>query len=247
MRAAKWHIVFIQEKRTRKESGAWLNALPIIIGWSNSLRIAVGLRLGTPLCSPHVCHHCNEQVGILGRHGLSCRQSEGRHYRHATINEIICRSLTSVNVPSLLEPSGLFRSDGKRPDRVTVTPWSSGKPLVWDATCPDTFAWSHRSSAVLVAGKVAAKAEEHNERKYSDLMSSHCHWDHWGFGAHTLPFVKNLGLRLLRQSGDTKSISYLFQCLSLSIAVQQGNAISILGTSPKLLLNYFCCILLCLT
>ena len=41
VRAAKWHIVFIQEKRTRKESGAWLNALPIIIGWSNSLRIAL--------------------------------------------------------------------------------------------------------------------------------------------------------------------------------------------------------------
>ena len=51
--------------------------------------------------------------------------------------------------------------------------WSSGKLLVWDATCPDTFAQSHRSLAVLVAGKVAAKAEEHKERKYSDLISSH--------------------------------------------------------------------------
>ena len=59
----------------------------------------------------------------------------------------------------------------------------------------------------------------------------YCHWDHWGFGAHTLAFVKNLGWRLLRQSGDTKSISYLFQCLS--IAVQRGNAISILSTSPR--------------
>ena len=129
---------------TRKKSGAWLNALPISSAGlhldDNSLCITVGLSLGTPLCSPHVCHHCNEQVGILGRHGLSCRRSEGKHYRHAAINEIICRSLTSVNVPSLLEPSGLSRSDGKRLDRVTVTPWSSGKPLVWDATCPDTFA-----------------------------------------------------------------------------------------------------------
>ena len=120
----------------------------------------------------------NKLEFLAGMHGLSCRWSEGRHYRHAAINEIICRSLTSVNVPSLLEPSGLFRSDGKRPDRVTVTPWSSGKPLVWDATCPDTFAWSHRSLAVLVAGKVAAKAEEHKERKYSDLMSSHF-WSFW--------------------------------------------------------------------
>ena len=107
---------------------------------------------------------------------------------------------------------------------------------MWDATCPDTFAWSHRSLAVLVAGKVAAKAEEHKERKYSDLMSSHFFVpiaiETTGvFGAHTLAFVKNLGQRLLHQSGDTKSISYLFQ--RLSIAVQWGNAISILGTSPR--------------
>ena len=99
-----------------------------------TLRIAVGLRLGSPLCVAHVCHHCNEQVGPLGRHGLCCRWSEGRHYRHAALNEIICRSLTSVHIPSLLEPSGLSRNDGKRPDGVTVTPWSSGKSLVWDAT-----------------------------------------------------------------------------------------------------------------
>ena len=107
---------------------------------------------------------------------------------------------------------------------------------MWDATCPDTFARSHGSLAVLAAGKFAAIAEEHKERKYSDLMSSHFFVpiaiETTGvFGAHTLAFVKNLGQRLLHQSGDTKSISYLFQ--RLSIAVQRGNAISILGTSPR--------------
>ena len=72
---------------THKELGAWLNALPILSAGirldDDSFRIAIGLCLGTPLCSPHVCHHCNEQVGILGRHGVSCRRSEGRHCRHA--------------------------------------------------------------------------------------------------------------------------------------------------------------------
>ena len=28
-----------------------------------------------------------------------------------------------------LSPSGLFRSDGKRPDGLTLVPWSSGKAL----------------------------------------------------------------------------------------------------------------------
>ena len=107
---------------------------------------------------------------------------------------------------------------------------------MWDAICPDTFARSHKSLAVLAAGKVAAKAEEHKERKYSDLMILHFFLpiaiETTGvFGAHTLAFVKSFGRRLLRQSGDTKSISYLFQ--RLSIVVQRGNAISILGISPK--------------
>ena len=32
------------------------------------------------------------------------------------------------------EPVGLLRSDGKRPDSVTLVPWQSGKSLCWDVT-----------------------------------------------------------------------------------------------------------------
>ena len=71
-----------------------------------------------------------------GTHGLSCRSSEGRHPRHAAVNDIIHRTLSSAGIPSRLEPPGLSRSDGKRPDGVTLAPWSSGRPF---ATCPDTL------------------------------------------------------------------------------------------------------------
>ena len=58
------------------ESGAWLNTLPLSsVGLrlaDDSLRIAVGLRLGTPLCGPHQCCNRGEEVDITGRHGLSC-------------------------------------------------------------------------------------------------------------------------------------------------------------------------------
>ena len=42
-----------------------------------------------------------------------------RYHRHAAINEMIHRA----------------GADGKRPDGMSLTPWSAG--LVWDATCPD--------------------------------------------------------------------------------------------------------------
>ena len=98
-----------------KESGAWLHALPVSsLGLrmdDHTTRIAVGLRLGTPLCQPHICHHCGGHVDALATHGLSCIKSQGRFSRHAAINAIIhtvCRSLAAINVPSTLEPIGLY-------------------------------------------------------------------------------------------------------------------------------------------
>ena len=60
----------------------------------------------------------------LGTHELSCRFSAGRHYRHAMLNDILHRALSSANVP---EPTGLDRADGKRPDGITMVPWSNGR------------------------------------------------------------------------------------------------------------------------
>ena len=61
-------------------------------------------------------------------------------------------ALSTAKIPSRLEPSGLYRSDGKRPDGASVVPWKSGKLLVWDATCPDTFAPSYNGLASSEAG-----------------------------------------------------------------------------------------------
>ena len=48
---------------------------------------------------------------------------------------------------------------------MTITPWSTGRPLVWDAACPDTFAASYRIQATSGAGKVAKLAEERKDSK----------------------------------------------------------------------------------
>ena len=199
----------------------------------DSLRIAVGLRLGTPLCGPHQCCNCGGEVDITGRHGLSCSHSKGRLPRHAALNDIIHRALSTAKIPSRLEPSGLSRVDGKRPDGVTIMPWSAGKPLVWDVTCSDTFATSYRAVASQAAGEVAANAEIRKEVKYANLSHSHCFIplsvESTGvFGPRTFSFVKDLGRRMTRQSGNVNATSYLKQ--RLSMAIQQGNAISVLGT-----------------
>ena len=39
-------------------------------------------------------------------------------------------------------------------------PWKSGRVLVWDATCADTFTPSHLQLAATEAGAVADQAEE---------------------------------------------------------------------------------------
>ena len=100
-----------------KESGAWLHALPISsVGLrmdDNTVRVAVGLRLGSTLCRPHTCQHCGGDMNHLATHGLSCKKSEGRHHRHAAINDILYRALLSAMIVSRLEPSDLLRSDGK--------------------------------------------------------------------------------------------------------------------------------------
>ena len=105
-----------------------------------TIRIATSLRLGTHLCAPHDCTHCGRRVDETGLHGLSCRRSTGRLPGHNQLNTIIKQSLASANIPSVLEPQGLSRTDGKRPDGMTITPWAQGRLLIWDATCWDTMA-----------------------------------------------------------------------------------------------------------
>ena len=46
----------------------------------------------------------------------------------------------SVDLPSMLEPRGLYRTDDKRPDGVTMIPWEMSKQLVSDVTVVDALA-----------------------------------------------------------------------------------------------------------
>ena len=162
---------------SRKESGAWLQTLPVSsLGLrmeDDVFRVATGLRLGAPIYQHHKCQLCGSPVDRQGNHGLHCQKSLGRHPHHSAINDLIKRSLGSGKIPAHLEPAEICRSDGKRPDGATVLPWRSRRILVWDATCPDTFAPSHRDLATRGAGAVADQAEERKKAKYAELATTH--------------------------------------------------------------------------
>ena len=143
------------------------------------------------------------------------------------MNDIIHRALTTAKIPSRLEPSGLSRSDGKRPHGMSIVPWRSGRLLVWDTTCPDTFVASYRSLATSEAGRVAALAEDRKAQKYAHLTPSYLFTpvaieSAGAIGPQSWAFLKELGRILRQETGGAKSASYLLE--QLSVAVQRGNA-----------------------
>jgi len=122
---------------------------------------------------------------------------------------------------------------GKRPDGATLIPWFCGRSLVWDFTCPDTLAPSHLVNTSRLAG--AAASVTRKVAKYSALSPSH-HFmpvaietmGVWWSGA--MEFLKDLGGQLAVYLGKPQAFSQLRQ--SLDIAIQRGNALSVLGTFP---------------
>lgn len=79
----------------------------------------------------------------------------------------------AAQIPSTLEPTCLSRSDGKRPDGVTIAPWKTGHMLVWDASCTDTFAISHLAQSVKEARAVTGLAEQRKRSKDETLAWTH--------------------------------------------------------------------------
>jgi len=222
-----------------KESGAWLNAFPCTsIGThldNSTFRISVALRLGLKVCEPHTCS-CGFSVDKYGHHGLHCKNSAGRRYRHELVNDIIKRAFISADIPALREPIGCNRSDGKRPDGLTLIPWRNGKCLLWDFTCVDSVAPSYINKTSKESGLAAKLAENRKFIKYESLESSYIFvpvaietFGPWG--VHARKLIKDLSHKINETTSEKRSFGYLSQ--RISIAIQRGNAAAVLGTLPS--------------
>ena len=224
-----------------KESGSWLHALPLSSVGNHlddaALKVAVALRLGAKICSPHRCI-CGKEADCYGHHALSCIKSRGRSKRHASLNEVIRRALPSANIPAILEPNGLSNSDGKRPDGLTQFTWKGGKCLIWDVTCVDTVALSYIASTSANPGGAADHAEAAKRIKYAELEDRFCFvpvgfetFGSWGKSATV--FVADIARQIMDRTGEPRSAEFLRQ--RISIEIQRGNAASVFGTTdmPK--------------
>jgi hypothetical protein len=134
--------------------------------------------------------------------------------------------LSTIHVNSTLEPNGLSRDDGKRPDGMTLVPWIKGQPLVWDVTVVDTLADSYVLKSSEVSGFAAEMACKRKHSKYSSIISSNYVFKGLAFETlgpwckEAIDFINVIGNRLIAESGDSKSKN------------QSGNAASIRGTFP---------------
>ena len=136
-------------------------------------------------------------------------------------------------MPNIKEPPGLSRTDGKRPDGMSLIPWRGGRSLLWDATIIDTVAPSYLHATAAAAGAAAELAAMRKNAKYDHLLANH-HFVPLAFETlgpinnSGLDFIKDLGKRLTLSSGDIRETSYLFQRMSTTI--QRFNAVAFRGT-----------------
>ena len=79
---------------------------------------------------------------------MVCR-AEGATVSH-NLNDLVWRAMAKADIPALKEPSGLLRTDGKRPDGVTLLPWKQEKCVTWNFTVSDMHARAFLAHETLV-------------------------------------------------------------------------------------------------
>ena len=103
-----------------------------------------------------------------------------------------------------------------------MLPWKCGRALVWDVTCPDTYAPSHLALAAREAGAVAIQAEQRKTEKYAYLSASH-HFVPFAietsgvFGPEPLSLLEDISRRIQADTGEPRSFQFLLEGVSVAI------------------------------
>ncbi len=132
----------------RKESGAWLNSLlstplgTFLFLDNDTVRIAASLRVGTKICHPHKCR-CGAAWMNSGLTAWAARrmQADWQGIPQSTTSS----AFASVHVPAVLEPTGTYRNDRKRPDGVTLMP-CGGKASAFCGMLHALIPWQRATS-----------------------------------------------------------------------------------------------------
>ena len=96
---------------------------------------------------------------------------------------------------------------------MSLVPWSSGRPLVWDATCPDTLeVWLPVEQALWQPlrrrrgmGSILTLAPTYLFHPAAIETSG-------AIGPRSRTFLQELGRQVRQESGEANSTSYLLDC-----------------------------------
>jgi len=103
-----------------------------------------------------------------------CFSLQAQAWKSVTIvHDLIWRSLTRAGIPSVKEPQGLTRSDGKRPGGLKSIPWREGLSATWDVTVTNTVAASYVAITSARAAAAAEAAAQRKEIKYAAIAQTH--------------------------------------------------------------------------
>ena len=195
----------------------------------STFTIAVSLRLALPVAACSSCS-CGLMLDAYGDHALVCKKLIGKSARHTEVNARIHQVHQQAGCPSILEPPGMTRVDGKRPDGATILLYERGLPMAWDATIVHTSAQSYRHLTSAHAGEAAAAAVAKMRVKYAALDGR---VDFRSVGLETLgPFgpsaselLDSIATRIRAQTGDAGARTRLYR--RIAAALQMGNAVSL--------------------
>jgi len=96
---------------------------------------------------------------------IQCLKSGQFLSLHHALNDLVARCFASAGTPVTKEPTGLFHTDGKRLDGLTLVPWQSGKSLCWDETVICPLAESYVTGSAREAGAAAELTASRKEEK----------------------------------------------------------------------------------
>ena len=129
-------------------------------------------------------------------------------------------------ISSSKEPSGLSRTDGKRPDWASLVPWTRGRFIAWDTTAIHTCTSSYLHLTSTVSGGAAEQAAKRKRTEYSShpLRTNSSHWplNHLALlTTRDYSFYRSWTAAWLRQLRET-----IHLCQRLSVCAQCFNAVT---------------------
>jgi len=126
-----------------------------------------------------------------------------------------------------------MRTDGKRPEGVTLIAWKDGGCVTWDVTVTDTMAQSYLPPTSQTSGAAAEAVADRKTAKYASMTQAYLFIaiaavTMGASNSNGIEFLDDLGKRITQVTDHNSEKAFLYQ--RLSMLIQRYDAVAILGT-----------------